>query len=229
MNRILDIISNVPLFKGLSKDQLVALSNIAVEKNFIKGKTIFLEGNEGRGFFIVCSGLVKIYKTSTEGKEKILEVIKPYEIFAPVPVFSGETYPASAETMKSAKVIFFSRDDFLRLVGKYPDIALNMLAAVSDRLRQFTVQIENLSLKETPSRLAAYFLHILNEKSGDNSFTLEIPKGQLASLLGTIPETLSRILAKMRETGIIGQDGKNIKVLDRDSLQELAKGAKLFK
>lgn len=229
MNRILDIISNVPLFKGLSKDQLVALSNIAVEKNFIKGKTIFLEGNEGRGFFIVCSGLVKIYKTSTEGKEKILEVIKPYEIFAPVPVFSGETYPASAETMKSAKVIFFSRDDFLRLVGKYPDIALNMLAAVSDRLRQFTVQIENLSLKETPSRLAAYFLHILNEKSGDNSFTLEIPKGQLASLLGTIPETLSRILAKMRETGIIGQDGKNIKVFDRDSLQELAKGAKLFK
>ena len=229
MNRILDIISNVPLFKGLSKDQLIALSNIAVEKNFLKGKTIFLEGNEGRGFFIVCSGLVKIYKTSTEGKEKILEVIKPYEIFAPVPVFSGETYPASAETMKSAKVIFFSRNDFLRLVGKYPEIALNMLAAVSDRLRQFTVQIENLSLKETPSRLAAYFLHILNEKSGDNSFTLEIPKGQLASLLGTIPETLSRILAKMRETGIIEQNGKNIKIIDRDSLKELAKGAKLFK
>ena len=229
MNRILDIISNVPLFKGLSKDQLIALSNIAVEKNFIKGKTIFLEGNEGRGFFIVCSGLVKIYKTSTEGKEKILEVIKPYEIFAPVPVFSGETYPASAETMKSAKVIFFSRNDFLRLVGKYPEIALNMLAAVSDRLRQFTVQIENLSLKETPSRLAAYFLHILNEKSGDNSFTLEIPKGQLASLLGTIPETLSRILAKMRETGIIEQNGKNIKIIDRDSLKELAKGDKLFK
>jgi len=229
MNRILDIVSNVPLFKGLSKDQLIALSNIAVEKYFNKGKTIFLEGNEGRGFFIVYSGLVKIYKTSTEGKEKILEVIKPYEIFAPVPVFSGKTYPASAEAMKLAKVIFFSRNDFLRLVDKYPEIALNMLAAVSDRLRQFTVQIENLSLKETPSRLAAYFLHILNEKSGRNSFTIEIPKGQLASLLGTIPETLSRILAKMRETGIIEQNGKNIKIIDRDSLKELAKGAKLFK
>ena len=104
-----------------------------------------------------------------------------------------------------------------------------MLAAVSDRLRRFTVQIENLSLKETPSRLAAYFLHILNQKSEDSSFTLEILKGQLASLLGTIPETLSRILAKMRETGIIEQDGKNIKIIDRDSLKELAKGGKLFK
>lgn len=229
MNRILGIISNVPLFKGLSKDQLIALSNIAVEKYFIKGKTIFLEGSEGRGFFIVYSGLVKIYKTSKEGKEKILEVIKPYEIFAPVPVFSGETYPASAEAMKSAKVIFFSRDNFLRLVSKYPEIALNMLAAVSDRLRRFTVQIENLSLKETPNRLAAYFLHVLNENCQDTTFILEIPKGQLASLLGTIPETLSRILAKMRETGIIEQNGKNIKIIDRDSLKELAKGGKLFK
>ena len=131
--------------------------------------------------------------------------------------------------MKSAKVIFFSRDNFLRLVSKYPEIALNMLAAVSDRLRRFTVQIENLSLKETPNRLAAYFLHVLNENCQDTTFILEIPKGQLASLLGTIPETLSRILAKMRETGIIEQNGKNIKIIDRDSLKELAKGGKLFK
>jgi len=229
MNRILEIISNVPLFKGLSRDQLIALSNIAVEKHFIKGETIFLEGNKGRGFFEIHSGLVKIYKTSMEGKEKILEVIKPFEIFAPVPVFSGNTYPASAEAMKPAKVIFFSRDDFLGLVSRHPEIALNMLAAVSDRLRQFTVQIENLSLKEIPSRLSAYFLDVLNEKRAGDSFTLDITKGQLASLLGTIPETLSRIFAKMRETGIIEQDGSNITILDRDFLEDLAKGEKLFK
>ena len=228
MDEKASIISAIPIFKGLQEGKLSDLAEIAVEKHFSKDQIIFLEGDEGKGFFVVYSGFVKIYKISSEGKEKILRLVKPYDIFGPVPLFSGETYPASANAMKSTKALFFPRNVFINLIKKNPDIALNMLDALSDRLRQFTIQVENLSLKEIPSRLAAYFLHVSKEESRNDVFTLEIPKGQLASLLGTIPETLSRVLSRMREAGIIEDEGKKIKILDIESLKNLAEGTKLF-
>jgi len=228
MDEKVSIISAIPIFKGLQEGQLTDLAEIAVEKHFGKGQTIFLEGDKGKGFFVVRLGLVKIYKISTGGKEKILRIVKPHEFFGPVPLFSGETYPASADAMKSTKAFFFPRNVFINLIKKNPDIALNMLDALSDRLRQFTIQVEDLSLKEIPSRLAAYFLHVSKEESRNDVFTLEIPKAQLASLLGTIPETLSRILSKMREAGIIEIQGNKIKILDIESLKNFAEGAKLF-
>ncbi|MBW1672649.1 MAG: Crp/Fnr family transcriptional regulator [Deltaproteobacteria bacterium] len=228
MDEKASIISAIPIFKGLQEGKLSDLAEIAVEKHFSKGQIIFLEGDEGKGFFVVYSGFVKIYKISSEGKEKILRLVKPRDIFGPVPLFSGETYPASADAMKPTKALFFPRDGFINLIKKNPDIALNILDALSDRLRQFTIQVEDLSLKEIPSRLATYFLHVSKEESRNDAFTLEIPKGQLASLLGTIPETLSRIFSKMREAGIIESEGKKVKILNMESLKNLAEGAKLF-
>jgi len=103
-----------------------------------------------------------------------------------------------------------------------------MLDALSDRLRQFTIQVEDLSLKEIPGRLATYFLQVSKEESRSDVFTLEITKAQIANLLGTTPETLSRVLSRMREAGIIEDKGKKIKILDIESLKNLAEGAKLF-
>jgi len=228
MDRKASIISAIPIFKGLQEGQLSDLAEIAVEKHFSKGQIIFLEGDEGKGFFVVYSGLVKIYKISSEGKEKILRLVKPHDIFGPVPLFSGETYPASADAMKSTKAFFFPRNVFINLIKKNPDIALNMLDALSDRLRQFTIQVEDLSLKEIPGRLATYFLQVSKEESRSDVFTLEITKAQIANLLGTTPETLSRVLSRMREAGIIEDEGKKIKILDIESLKALAEGAKLF-
>jgi len=228
MDRKASIISAIPIFKGLQEGQLSDLAEIAVEKHFSKGQIIFLEGDEGKGFFVVYSGLVKIYKISSEGKEKILRLVKPHDIFGPVPLFSGETYPASADAMKSTKAFFFPRNVFINLIKKNPDIALNMLDALSDRLRQFTIQVEDLSLKEIPGRLATYFLQVSKEESRSDVFTLEITKAQIANLLGTTPETLSRVLSRMREAGIIEDKGKKIKILDIESLKNLAEGAKLF-
>ena len=228
MDRKASIISAIPIFKGLQEGQLSDLAEIAVEKHFSKGQIIFLEGDEGKGFFVVYSGFVKIYKISSEGKEKILRLVKPHDIFGPVPLFSGETYPASADAMKSTKSFFFPRNVFINLIKKNPDIALNMLDALSDRLRQFTIQVEDLSLKEIPGRLATYFLQVSKEESRSDVFTLEITKAQIANLLGTTPETLSRVLSRMREAGIIEDKGKKIKILDIESLKALAEGAKLF-
>ena len=114
-----------------------------------------------------------------------------------VPVFTGTPFPANAQALSKSVLAFFPKKKFIALINSNPSLALNLLAVLSKRLRQFTVQVENLSLKEVPERLAAYLLFLSKEQGGTDEVTLPISKGQLASLLGTIPETLSRIFSKM--------------------------------
>jgi CRP/FNR family transcriptional regulator len=97
-----------------------------------------------------------------------------------------------------------------------------MLAVLSIRLRHFTVQVENLSLKEVPGRLASYLIVLMNEQNNQTHIRLPISKGQLASLLGTIPETLSRIFAKMSDQGLIEVEGREIRLLDLDGLEDVS-------
>jgi CRP-like cAMP-binding protein len=227
MEKILEIIAAAPLFKGLSRDDLAQLYAIAVDKFYDKGSAIFSENDEGIGFYVVVAGKIKVYKVSFEGKEQILHIYGPGNPFGEVPVFSGQRYPASAETLLKSHLLFFRREAFVGLIAGNPSLAMNMLAVLSMRLRQFTVQIENLSLKEVPGRLASYLLVLSEEMGGDAAVTLPMSKGQLASLLGTIPETLSRILAKMAERGLIGVDGRHIRLRDREGLEDLAQQGKL--
>jgi CRP/FNR family transcriptional regulator len=222
MKKILDILSTTPLFSGLSESHLNQIKAIAVEKQYKKGEAIFTEGEDARGFFIVAEGLVKIYKLSPDGKEHILHIFGSGEPFAEVPVFSGQAFPANADAISETRLIFFPRTAFVDLITANPSLGLNMLAVLSVRLRQFTVQIENLSLKEVPGRLAGYLLYLAEEQGSENRVNLNISKGQLASLLGTIPETLSRIFSKMNTQGIIEVKGRNILLLDYEELKNLA-------
>ena len=227
MKKILDIISKVPLFSGLSEDQLKEIRQIAVDKFYDKGKTVFLEGDDCKGFYIVADGRVKIYKVSFEGKEHIFHIYGPGNPFGEVPVFSGQNFPASAQTLLKSHLLFFPKIAFVDLISNNPSLSLNMLGVLSMRLRQFTVQIENLSLKEVPGRLASYLVYLSEEQQTEDLAALTISKGQLASLLGTIPETLSRIFTKMSNQSLIEVSGRDIKILDRTGLEDLAEHGKL--
>jgi len=207
------------LFQGLPEHQINEIVDIAMVRTYNKGESIFFEGDPGHGFYMVGEGRVKIFKMSLGGKEQILHIFGEGEPFGEVPVFHGQPFPASAETLVATKLLYFPRDRFVALVSRNPSIALNMLAVLSMRLRRFTMQIENLSLKEVPARLAGYILFLLEEQGREDSVELEISKGQLASLLGTIPETLSRIFARMTEEGLIEVVGRRINILDRRGLE----------
>ncbi|MEJ2588619.1 MAG: Crp/Fnr family transcriptional regulator [Deltaproteobacteria bacterium] len=224
MKETLDIISGAILFNGLPSDQIRQVADIAVRRSFGKGALIFSEGDDGNGFFLVVEGLVKIFKMSPDGKEQILHIFGPGEPFGEVPVFSGKAFPANAEAIQASRLLFFPREDFVNLVQRTPSLALNMLAVLSMRLRQFTVQVENLSLKEVPARLAAYLVYLSDEQQSKSAVDLEISKGQLASLLGTIPETLSRIFQKMNTQNLIEVEGRRIKLLDYPRLRDLSLG-----
>ena len=215
-----EIIGSSLLFEGLPEQQITDIAAIAVLKTFQRGENIFFEGDEGDGFYMVGEGRVKIFKVSLSGKEHILHIFGQGEPFGEVPVFHGRPFPANAEALLKSKAIFFPRDKFVLLVEANPSIALNMLAVLSQRLRRFASQIENLSLKEVPARLAGYLVYLSHEQGDSDEVELDISKGQLASLLGTIPETLSRIFSKMSDEGLILVNGRKISLLDRQGLME---------
>jgi CRP/FNR family transcriptional regulator, dissimilatory nitrate respiration regulator len=221
------VLASAPLFKGLSEQQLDEIGAIAIEKPYQRGASIFMEGDEGNGFYIVAEGQVKIFKTSLEGKEQILHIYGPGNPFGEVPVFSGSRFPANAMALVKSQILFLPRDAFVRLIAEHPSLSMNMLGELSMRLRQFTVQIENLSLKEVPSRLASYLTVLGEEQGRSDRVDLTISKGQLASLLGTIPETLSRIFAKMSAQNLIRVEGRQIHLLDIAGLETLSVAGKL--
>ncbi len=227
MDKFFQIVANVPLFSGLSKDDLEKIEQIAVEKDFNRNEIIFSEGDPGNGFYVVVSGQVKIYKISLDGKEKILHIFGPGEPFGEVPVFTGKAFPANALALSKCRMAFFPKEAFVELIAQNPSLALGMLGVLSMRLREFTVQIEHLALKEVPARIASYLLYTSAEQERSGNIELEISKGQLASLLGTIPETLSRIFSKMAAQELIEVEGRTIRLLDRPGLEDLAESGKI--
>ncbi len=222
-----NFIGKTMLFKGLPGAQLNELSRILVSCSFKRGQTIFSDGEEANGFYILRSGRVKIFKLSFDGKEQILHIIGPDEPFGEVPVFAGEKFPAYAEPLEESEAVFFPKAAFVGLIRKDPQIAMNMLAILSKRLKQFTHLVESLSLKEVPQRLATYLLHLRGD-TGSEIVDLNIAKGQLASILGTIPETLSRILSKMVNQDLIRVQGRTIRLIDPNGLEDLASGEKVL-
>ncbi len=219
MNVKKDIISSTSLFQGLPEEQIVKLCSLARSRSFERGETIFFEGEEANGFYIICRGKVKVFKMNPLGKEHILHIFGAGEPIGEVPVFHGQPFPASAETLAASELLFFPRREFVALIEDNASIAMNMLAVLSMRLRQFASQIESLSLKEVPARLAGYLLYTSEEQGGTDKVVLPVSKGQLASLLGTIPETLSRIFSKMSDEGLIRVEGSAITIVDRQGLQ----------
>lgn len=222
--QIIEILDTIPLFKGLSKEDLQSLAAIVIDQMYDKGQGVFAEGDPGTGFYVVVEGKVKVFKLSSEGKEQILHFWGPGEPFGEVALFSGKNFPAFAEAAESSRVFYFPRSSFAQLITDHPSLALNMLGTMAMRLHKFANLIEDLSLKEVSSRLAAHILGLSRQQGESNIVSLEMSKGQIASLLGTIPETLSRTLSKMAAQGLIKLDGPKITIMDQDRLEDLAEG-----
>ncbi len=182
----------------------------------------------------MAKGKIKVFKLSFEGKEQILHIYGPGHTFGEVPVFEGKSFPASSMALEASTVLFLPRDSFVDLLTASPALAMNMLADLSRRLRAFTVQIENLSLKEVPARLAAYIITLAQEAAPEedpdhypDKVTLPISKAQLANLIGTTPETVSRIFKKMADADLIKVQTKDILIQDLDGLSELSEIGRL--
>ncbi|KQC09847.1 MAG: transcriptional regulator, partial [Smithella sp. SDB] len=192
MKKAREILVKSQLFGGLSNEHITEIEKIAVDKHYNKGDIIFYDGDEGIGFYLVVAGSVSVYKLSPDGKEQIFHIVKEGESIGAVPVFSGKSFPANARALSKTHLLFFNREKFIELITGKPDLTMNILALLSARLREFTIQVENLSLKEIPGRLASYLLYLSQEQGNRDLVKLNISKVQLANLPGTGPESLSR-------------------------------------
>jgi len=222
-----EFLSNIKLWRGLPAEQVEQLARIALAQTYAKGEIIFQAGDEGSGFFIIVSGRVKVYKTSIEGKEQILHLFGAGDHFAEVPAFDGQNFPASAMALETSELLFFPRTSFLNLLQDQPILAIKILGVFARHLRIMAQLVEDLSLKEVPGRLATYLLYLSDRNNSSDLVELDMTKSQLAALLGTIPETISRVFAKLSAEDIISTNGSKIKLLDRQRLIGLARGLKI--
>lgn len=212
------------IFQDLPAEQLTELVDLAIVQTYDKGAMIFCQGDAGIGFFVVKAGRVKVFKLSTDGKEQILHIFGEGDHFAEVPALDGDCFPASASAIEKSEVLFFPRQAFLQLLEQRPTLTINLLKSFARHLRHFSYLIDSLVLREVPARLATYLLSLSEQANNADTIRLDLPKGQLAARLGTIPETLSRVFAKLSREGLIQIEGSQVKLLDLKRLSQLALG-----
>jgi CRP-like cAMP-binding protein len=227
----IELLKQCPLFAGLKEEDLKRIKAIASLRRIRRRQMLFADGEEAKGFYVILSGKVKLYKISPEGKEQILHVVSPPDAFAEAALFLEGSYPAFAEALADSQLLFFPKTDFIRLIERNPQLSINMIVSLSHFLRKFASLIEELSLKEVSSRVAKYLIDLCmkSAKEGKNAkeVDLDLSKTQLASKLGTISETLSRSLAKMKAKKIIDVKKNRVLILDREALEALASGLKI--
>ena len=221
------ILENSQLFAGLDSSSLDEIATATSVRHAGKGEILFYEGDDAASFFVVGSGKVKVFKLSPDGKEQILMIANPGDTFAEAAIFNDGRYPAAAEAIEDSRLLVINRDRFIAALGRNPNMAFGLIARLCQLLRKLTALIEGLALTDVTTRVAHYLLieadAVMAARGvSENEITLTLPekKSVLASQLGTIPETLSRSLAKLSKEDIIEVEGPRITIKNLRRLRE---------
>ncbi len=216
------VLDQAAFFEPLTPEDRQAMAAVATRRSYEAGTLIFAQGDPVDAFFLVISGLVQAYKIGPEGKEMVLHLVEPGEVFAEHLVFGGiAAYPAYAMCLKPTDVLAIEATAFKALVATRPEILMRMLARLSHRLQEFNRLIEDLSLHSVDTRLARYLLHAM-ETAPQPEAAISVQKKTLAALLGTVPETLSRALKRLKEQHVVGDTERGLVVLDAVALRAQA-------
>ncbi len=212
----------VPIFSGLTETELAFLTARTVERKVDAGELVFSEGDACSGLFVVRSGNVRIFKSSSSGREQVLAIEGPGSSIAELPVFDGGAYPASAQAVSEAKLLFVSKQHFQALCMQHPDVALKVLKVVGGRLRRLVGIIEELSFTTVRHRLAAFLVRLARTEgkagSGGIEFPLNDNNQEIAAQLGTVRELVSRNFSRLQAEGLIRLDGRSVLVPDLKKL-----------
>jgi CRP/FNR family transcriptional regulator len=214
-----NVLKNIFLFSDFTDKELKLLDDFMSIKKFLKGEQIFIEGVIAREFYIVSCGKVKIYKLSPNGDEHILHVQSTGDLVAEAAIFDLKVYPAFCSALEDVELISISTDRFYTLIEKNPQIAIKMMSAYSRRLREFVSKIADLSFRNVKSRLSKY---ILDNSDKQKICNISFSKKELAALLGTVPETLSRTFDYLKKKELIEEKNQSIYILDEEKLTILA-------
>jgi len=215
-----EILKRVPIFSSLPDDELNALANLAVERNFMSNEFIFWEGETPVWFYIVIEGQVKVIKHSSSGREFIIAFFGPGEMIGEVAVFENKPYPASAQSIARTRVIGIRQEAFLAFLASRPQVALRIINILGGRLRDAQTRLRDLAGEKVEQRLASTLLR-LSSKLGP---TLPFTRQEIADMTGTTTETAIRVMSRLKERGIIRSTRGQILILDKEKLRLLSEG-----
>jgi len=215
-------LAKVPIFSGLTEGELAFLLQRAVPRHYAAGEMVFGEGEPCLGLYVVESGHIRIFKSSSGGREHVLSVDGPGSSVAELPVFDGGNYPASVAAIDDATLLFMSKQDFHALCLAHPQVALKVLRVVGARLRKLVGIIEELSFTTVRHRLASFLLRLAQTEGkhtrDGTEVTLPASNQELASQIGTVRELVSRNLSRMQSEGILKIDGRTVTICDLKAL-----------
>ncbi len=217
------ILSRLPLFQELAPAQIAALETACRERRLAKGEMLFQKGDPPKGFFVVVFGQVKLAFPSSQGNEKVVQIIGPRQSFGEAVMFMDRPYPVFAEGLVDSLLLHISSAPVFELLETEPLFARRMLAGLSLRLHSLVQDVETYSLRSSAQRVVGYLLQQCPQnESGAESFDISLPtsKQVIASRLNLTPETLSRIFHDLTANGLIGVSGKQITIKDVNRLRE---------
>ncbi len=203
-----ELLRKIALFERLSPENLESLTDVCIRKNLSKRDILFLEGQQGDSLFILLQGNVQLYKSDADGKEIVIKIVKPGEMFAEAILFEIDRYPVTAEALSKCDLLAIPRRQFLRLLEdhRFRD---EFIGSLMGKLRYLAEQIRYLSLHDVEER----FLIFLREQFGEREeIRIGLTKKDVASAIGTTPETLSRILLRLKEAGRLTWRGSTLRV-----------------
>lgn len=217
------LLSRMPLFSVLTPGQLAPINAATREKRLTKGEMLFQKGDIPKGFYVIVFGQVKLAFPSSQGNEKVVEIVGPRQSFGEAVMFMDKPYPVFAEALVDTLLLHIAKDAVFKLLETDVSFARAVLAGLSMRLHSLVSDVESYSLRSSAQRVIGYLLQHCpheGECKGKLELTLPTSKQVIASRLNLTPETLSRIFHDLTESGLIEVHGRQIMVPDLSRLRE---------
>ncbi len=214
----LEQVRTIPYFAGLSAEDLERIRPLVGLRTYKRNQVILVEGEPCEGVFFVQSGRVMIQKTSPEGREQVLRAMGPGDTFNEVPVFDGGPNAASAQAAEETRVLVIRKADMDRILRVHPQVVVTVLMTFAARLRELTGLVADLSFRHVTSRLAKL---LLQYAEGSGARPTYLTQQEMAAMVGTVREVVSRSLRALEEEGAIRVDRNRIVVLDREALEAM--------
>lgn len=212
------------IFANISSKHLDDLDKNKVTNVYKKGQILFNEGSPALGVYCVLDGQIKILKNSENGKETIVKLAGSGDVLGLRGVLTENNHPATAKVMQDSHICFIDRKFFKDLIQKSPEAAHSLILRLAKDVTQLEDHLEGMSAKTVRQRLVQLLLSFCQtygmRKAGEVRIDLKITRAEMASMIGTTPETVIRILSDMDNSGVIRQDGRKIFIPNMDILAD---------
>ena len=198
-----NFLQNLILFKNLTEEELKKINQIIEQTNYNRNETVFIEGDPGDAFYIILEGLIKVFKTTEQGRDKTLALLGTGDFFGEMSLLEGKERSASVKALQSTQLYFIERSKFKKLLKDYPEIAFKIIAILSERLREANNQIQQLTFSSVEERLEQKLRELAKKHGWEGKSGVVLPKKithqELANLIGSSRVTVTKLLNKLKE------------------------------